>query len=76
MIPYLILLVLFLKNTGKSQKGFDTFGVVTLIVNKETFKILGVHFVSEDAGEVIYGATLALKFNLTIDDLKDILAPS
>ena len=76
MIPYLILLVHFLKNTNKSKKGFDTIGVVTLVVNKETLKILEVQFVSEDAGEVIYGATLALKFNLTIDDLKDILAPS
>lgn len=35
----------------------------------------GVHVVAENAGEVIYAATLAVKFGLTVNDLKETLAP-
>ncbi len=67
--------VLSLENVPRAIVNHDTIGVIKLVVDKETLKILGVHIVAENAGEVIYGATLAVKFNLTIDDLKDTLAP-
>ncbi|MDW3901156.1 FAD-dependent oxidoreductase, partial [Staphylococcus saprophyticus] len=53
----------------------ETTGVFKLIADSKTLKMLGVHVVSENAGEVIYAATLAVKFGLTVDDLKEILAP-
>lgn len=43
--------------------------------NAKTLKILGAHIVAENAGEVIYAATLAVKFGLTIEDLKETMAP-
>lgn len=64
-----------LENVPRAIVNRDTIGIIKLVVNKETLKILGVHIVAENAGEVIYGATLAVKFNLTVDDLKDTLAP-
>ena len=67
--------VLSLEDVPRAIVNHDTIGVIKLVVNKETLQILGVHIVAENAGEVIYGATLAVKFNLTIDDLKDTLAP-
>lgn len=67
--------VLSLENVPRAIVNRDTIGIIKLVVNKETLKILGVHIVAENAGEVIYGATLAVKFNLTVDDLKDTLAP-
>ena len=46
-----------------------------LIADAKTLKILGAHIVAENAGEVIYAATLAVKFGLTIEDLKETMAP-
>jgi mercuric reductase len=55
------------------------------IVNRETtgvfkmdaksHKILGAHVVAENAGDVIYAATLAVKFGLTIEDIRESLVP-
>jgi len=50
-------------------------GVFKLVADAKTLKVLGVHIVSENAGNVIYAATLAVKFGLTVEDLKDSLAP-
>ncbi|WP_036841583.1 mercury(II) reductase [Pontibacillus marinus] len=53
----------------------ETTGVFKLVAETKTLKVLGVHIVSENAGDVIYAATLAVKFGLTVEDLKDSLAP-
>lgn len=53
----------------------ETTGVFKLVADAKTSKLLGVHIVSENAGDVIYAATLAVKFGLTVEDLKDSLAP-
>ncbi|KHF41437.1 mercury(II) reductase [Halalkalibacter okhensis] len=53
----------------------ETTGVFKLVVDAKTLKVLGVHIVSENAGDVIYAATLAVKFGLTVEDLKESLAP-
>ena len=53
----------------------ETTGVFKLVADAETLKVLGVHIISENAGDVIYAASLAVKFNLTIEDLTETLAP-
>ena len=53
----------------------ETTGVFKLVADANTLKVLGVHIVSENAGDVIYAATLAVKFGLTVEDLKESLAP-
>lgn len=53
----------------------ETTGVFKLVANANTLKVLGVHIVSKNAGDVIYAATLAVKFGLTIGDLIETLAP-
>ncbi|KRG13964.1 mercuric reductase [Virgibacillus soli] len=53
----------------------ETTGVFKLIADAQTLKVLGVHIVAENAGDVIYAGTLAVKFGLTIEDLKESLAP-
>jgi mercuric reductase len=53
----------------------ETTGVFKLVVDSKTLKVLGVHIVSENAGDVIYAATLAVKFGLTVEDLRESLAP-
>jgi mercuric reductase len=53
----------------------ETTGVIKLVAEEESLKILGVHMVAENAGDVIYAGTLAVKFGLTVEDLRESLAP-
>lgn len=53
----------------------ETTGVFKLVADTQTRKILGVHIVADNAGDVIYAGVLAVKFGLTIDDLRSTLAP-
>ncbi|MCF8565951.1 mercury(II) reductase [Alicyclobacillus tolerans] len=53
----------------------ETTGVFKLVADARTRKILGAHIVAENAGDVIYAAVLAIKFDLTIEDLRGTLAP-
>lgn len=40
----------------------ETTGVFKLVADAKTMKILGAHVVAENAGDVVYAATLAVKF--------------
>lgn len=53
----------------------DTTGVFKLVADVKTRKVLGAHVVAENAGDVIYAATLMVKFGLTIEDLRGTMAP-
>ncbi|MFC0297774.1 mercury(II) reductase [Geobacillus jurassicus] len=53
----------------------ETTGVFKLVAEASTGKLLGAHVVAENASEVIYAATLAIQFGLTIDDLRHTLVP-
>lgn len=53
----------------------DTRGVLKLVIDAESRKILGVHAALDGAGELMLAATYAIKFGLTVDDLADTWAP-
>ncbi|MFD1036934.1 mercury(II) reductase [Virgibacillus byunsanensis] len=67
--------VLPLDSVPRALVNRETNGVFKLVVDNQTQKILGAHVVAENAGDVIYGATLAVQFGLTADDLKNTMAP-
>lgn len=67
--------VLPLENVPRALVNHETRGVFKLVVDNGSQKIIGAHVVAENAGEVIYGATLAVQFGLTADDLKNSMAP-
>ncbi|AQQ53221.1 mercury(II) reductase [Planococcus lenghuensis] len=67
--------VLPLENVPRALVNHKTNGVFKLIVDNGSQKIIGAHVVAENAGDVIYGATLAVQFGLTADDLKNSMAP-
>jgi mercuric reductase len=67
--------VLPLEAVPRALVNRDTTGVFKLVADAKTLKIIGVHIVAENAGDVIYAGTLAVKFGLTIEDLRDTLAP-
>ncbi|WP_332236992.1 mercury(II) reductase [Sporolactobacillus sp. KGMB 08714] len=53
----------------------ETTGVFKLVADAKTWKVLGVHLVAENGGDVIYAGTLAVKYGLTVRDLQESLAP-
>ncbi|WP_297991902.1 mercury(II) reductase [Anoxybacillus sp.] len=67
--------VLPLEAVPRAIVNHETIGVFKLVADAKTGKFLGVHIVAEHAGEVIYAATLAVKLGLSIDDLRETLAP-
>ncbi|WP_067620402.1 mercury(II) reductase [Alicyclobacillus acidiphilus] len=67
--------VLPLEAVPRALVNRDTAGVIKLVADARTRKLLGVHVVAENAGDVIYAGVLAVKFGLTIEDLKSTLAP-
>src|SRR5699024_8230423 len=53
----------------------ETIGVFKIVVDASSLKVLGVYVVAENAGDVIYAATLVDKFGINIKKLKESLAP-
>ncbi|MHB8566870.1 MAG: mercury(II) reductase [Nitrososphaerales archaeon] len=63
--------VLALEQVPKAQIIGDTRGLIKLVLNSETKKIIGVHILSPHAADLIHEGVLAVKFGLTIDDIID-----
>jgi len=53
----------------------DTDGLVQVVKHHETDNIVGVHMVGARAADMIMEATLAVKFELTVDDIIDTVHP-
>src|SRR2546428_5487096 len=49
----------------------DTRGLVKMVADASTGKILGVHILADNAADIIHEAVLAVKHKLTIDDIID-----
>ena len=67
--------VLPLESVPRALVNHDTRGLIKVVIEKTSTKLLGVQIVSDSAGEVIYPATLAVKFGLTLNDLKETMVP-
>jgi mercuric reductase len=64
-----------LEHVPRAQAARDTRGLIKLVVDEATGRMLGAHVLAAEAGEVIQTATLAVKFGLTLTDLTDTLFP-
>lgn len=53
----------------------DTRGFIKLIRNPETDKLLGARIIAPEAGELIMEASLAIKFGITVSELKNSFHP-
>ena len=67
--------VLPLSAVPRALVNHETRGVFKLVADTSNERILGAHIISENAGEVIYAATLAVKNKLTVNDLVETFAP-
>jgi mercuric reductase len=49
----------------------DTRGLIKMVADASTGKIMGVHVLADNAADIIHEAVLAVKHKLTIDDIID-----
>lgn len=47
----------------------ETRGAIKLVADAQTHRLLGAHVLADHGGELLFAATLAIKANLTIEDL-------
>ncbi|KJF18234.1 mercury(II) reductase [Acidithrix ferrooxidans] len=67
--------ILPLDQIPRSLVNGQTHGAIKLVADKSTRKLLGANIISEGAGDVIQAASLAIKYNISIDDLASSFHP-
>lgn len=66
---------LTLDNVPRALVNFDTRGFIKLVAESGSGKLLGVHAVAADAGELIQTAALAIHHNMSVTELASQLFP-
>ncbi|MBI4278992.1 MAG: hypothetical protein HY660_11090 [Armatimonadetes bacterium] len=66
---------LHLKNVPRAIAARDTRGLIKLVAEQGTDRLLGAHVLAAEAGEMVQEATLAIRFGLTIRDIVDTFHP-
>ena len=64
-----------LEHVPRPIVNLDTRGAFKIVAERGTGKILGVHAIAANAGDVILAGVYAVKFGLTVQDLADTWAP-
>lgn len=67
--------VLPLTAVPRALVNHDTRGLIKIVADEATDKILGVHVLADGAGDVVQAAVYAIKFGLTVTDLADTWSP-
>lgn len=67
--------VLTLDNVPRALAARDTRGLIKLVAERATRKLLGAHILAPEGADSIQTAALALKGGLTIDDLAETIFP-
>jgi len=67
--------VLPLHHVPRALASRNTKGLIKLVAEEETGRLLGAHVLAAEAGEVIQEATFAVRFGLTVQDLADTFHP-
>ena len=70
-----IVSILPLSAVPRALVNHDTAGLVKLVADATTKQLLGASIVSENAGEIIQSAVLAIRHNITVDELADTFYP-
>lgn len=67
--------VLRLKDVPRAIVSRDTRGLIKLVAEEDTGRLLGAHVLADEAGEVIQEATIAIRFGLTVRDIIETFHP-
>jgi len=54
---------------SRAKTNQDSEGVIKMLTDKETDRVLGVHVISPNAGEAIAEATLAMSYKASAEDM-------
>jgi len=63
--------VVKMRDVPKAKILGETRGLIKMVVDKQTRRILGLQMLGENAGEVINEAALAIRAKMTVDDIID-----
>ncbi|ALA60599.1 mercury(II) reductase [Nitrospira moscoviensis] len=64
-----------LEHVPRARASRNTKGLIKLVAEEETGRLVGAHVLAAEAGEVIQEATLAIRFGLTVQDVADTFHP-
>ncbi|WP_240549002.1 mercury(II) reductase [Billgrantia antri] len=67
--------VLDLKNVPRALVNFDTEGLIKMVAERDSGRLLGIQAVAAEAGELIQVAVMALRAGMTVQALGDELFP-
>lgn len=67
--------VIRLKDVPRALANRDTKGLIKLVAEKGSDRLLGAHVLAADAGEIIQEVTLAIRFNLKVKDIVETFHP-
>lgn len=67
--------VLPLEYVPRALANRNTDGFVKIVAEDRTGRVLGVHILASDAGEMIQPGVFAVKYGMTIDDIRDNFFP-
>ncbi len=64
-----------LENVPRAIANFDTRGLIKLVAEKESGRLLGCQVLATEGGEIIQSAVLAIRNQMTVSDLAEQLFP-
>ncbi|TNE76308.1 MAG: mercuric reductase, partial [Gammaproteobacteria bacterium] len=67
--------VLDLASVPRALVNFDTAGFIKMVAEQDSGRLLGVQAVAAEAGELIQTAVMAMRANMTVQELADELFP-
>jgi mercuric reductase len=67
--------VLALEHVPRARVNLDIRGLIKIVADRQSGRVLGVHVLGENAADVILSGVYAVKFGLTVDDVADTWAP-
>lgn len=67
--------VLGLEHVPRALAARDTRGLIKLVADKQSKKLLGAHIIAPEGSDTIQTAAMALKMGMTYDDLGDMIFP-
>jgi mercuric reductase len=67
--------VVELRHVPRARVNLDTRGLFKIVADRPTGKVLGVHVLAEDGGDVILAAVYAVKAGMTVEELASTWAP-
>jgi len=70
-----IVSTLSMEHVVRAQAARDTRGLIKLVADASTDRLLGAHILAPEAGEMIQTAVLAIRFGITLSELRETMFP-